>query len=56
MDYSLLFVVELNPTYVKYFPNEFEEVHDDYGNLIQVKQSESDLKKTSLKQMQYDNA
>ena len=39
MDYSLLFVIELNPTYVKYFPLEFEKVYDDAGNLTQVKQS-----------------
>lgn len=29
MDYSLLFVIELNPTYVKFFPNEFEKVYKD---------------------------
>lgn len=56
MDYSLLFVIELNPTYVKYFPNEFEMLYGDDDNLTQVKQSESDLKKTSTKKMQYDNA
>lgn len=33
MDYSLLFVIELNPTYVKYFPDEFEIINDDDGNL-----------------------
>ena len=32
MDYSLLFVIEYNPKYVKLFPNEFE--HDKDGNLV----------------------
>jgi len=33
MDYSLLFVIEINPKYIEFFPNEFEQVHDDEGKL-----------------------
>ena len=31
MDYSLLFVIEINPKYIEFFPNEFEGVYDDEG-------------------------
>lgn len=33
MDYSLLFVIEINPKYIEFFPSEFEGVHDDEGKL-----------------------
>ena len=32
MDYSLLFVIEYNPAYVKRYPHEFQ--HDDDGELV----------------------
>jgi hypothetical protein len=49
MDYSLLFVIEYNPVYVKRYPSEF--AHDSKGNLIFPVVPSKKLQKTTKEKL-----